>query len=170
MGDFGIEIKSARELGVKFQEFPDQARANIRLAIERQTATLLGRVRSAAPEDSGKLRSEISSRVYDDTNKITGRVFVGGDFSERSKRGSVAAGKAAALEYGAHSVAVVRAYTSKLDHIYSRFVTPFAVSVAGYQRRVTIAGDSYLRAPLRSMETTVTEAIRSAVAQAEEAS
>lgn len=166
--EFGVELKSARDVVLKFQEFPEDARAQLVLAMQRLAETLKGRVQEREPERTGELRSNTRSRVYDDASKIAGRVFVAGDFSERSKRGSVWGGQVAALEYGAHSVAVVRAHSARLDHVYDRLITPITVMHGSYQRRVNIAEVAFLRGPLAAMASEAVDELRGAITKAAE--
>lgn len=149
------EIQTERTIGLKFDQFPEQARQRLRAAIETLIGDLHDQVTAAAPSESGKLRGEIQPRVEEYPNRITGVVAVTDEFA-----------KAAALEYGAHSSVMVKAHTASLDHIYGKLVEPFSVMVGAHSRRVDIAEHRYLRGPLHAMEGQIFEALQEALVEA----
>lgn len=165
--EFGVKV-DPRQVQLKLDEFPVGVQMRILGSITTLTSRLEARVKAEEPERSGKLRSETRSRVYHDANKISGRVFVGGDFSERTKRGSVWAGQVAALEYGAHAAVGVRAHQARLDHIYSRAIPPIVVDVDPFTRRANIAEHRFLRGPLAEMSEEALSELRQALDLASE--
>lgn len=143
--DLGISISTDRRVAVKFDEFPHQAHDNLLEAITGMTDRLRGMVEGYVPKRTGRLASEITSRVVDAPNHITGYVGVSNgnanDFA-----------KAAALEYGAHGTAHLREHAAKLGHLWGALIEPMQVIVAAHDRRLNIAEQDYLQGPLRMIE------------------
>lgn len=150
-----VEISTDRAAGLKFDEFPEQARQRLRAAITGLIGELEGRIQSAEPSLTGKLRSETEPVVEEYPNRITGRVSITADFA-----------KAAALEYGAHATVLVKAHSASLDHIYGKFVDPMTVLVAAHARKVNIGEHRFLRGPLAAMEGQILESLQQALTDA----
>jgi hypothetical protein len=152
-----VTITGDRALQVKLDELPSRIHDRLVGPITRLTERLEAAVREDAPDRTGKLRSEITSRVYDDPDRITGRVFIAaGDDKE-------AYGKAAALEYGAHGTAQVSAHEARLDHVFSRLVAPMEVMVRRHSRRLDIAARLFFRGPERALAPEAEAEIRAAI-------
>ena len=154
--DLGVAVSGDRELDLKFQTFPTRAHDALFSRITKLTDRLEGLVRAAAPNKTGKLRSEIHSAVYDDTpSKISGRVFVDDDYA-----------KAGALEYGAKGSAKVSAYSAKLDHAWAhKLASPTEVMIAAHSRHLNLKARRYLRDPLVQMRSDITAELQEAVAE-----
>lgn len=102
MSDFiGIAVVGDRQVELQFETFPEIARDRLRGRLERIVSRLTGEVRALEPSRTGKLRSDTGGRVYEHQDRIAAVVGVQVDSGMgKSKRGSSAVGKAAALEYG----------------------------------------------------------------------
>ena len=103
------------------------------------TSTLEGKIKAEEPNRTGKLRSETTSAVYDDwPKKVSGRVFVDGEYA-----------KAGALEYGAHGHAKVGEHAARLDHVWGKKLgSPTVVMVSAHSRQMNIMARKFLRGPL----------------------
>lgn len=168
--EFVAKIKLPSTVATKFADLSREARIDVVATMQTLTSRLLNRVKSAAPIDTGKLRAAIDSRVYNDPNRISGRVFVRVDMAAgRTARGSVDGGKIAALEWGAHRTAAVKAHSAQLSHVFGRLIEPMAVMVSAHSRRVSVAEHAFLRRPLAGMASEAVEEIRAAVESANEA-
>ena len=159
--EIGIEISTDRRVALKFDQFPRQAHDALLASITQTTERLRAMVEGAAPKQTGKLVSEISSRVVDAPNHITGYVGIAGDGADYAK--------AAALEYGAHGTAHLREHGAKLGHLWAKLISPMQVIVSAHDRRVNIAEHDFLRGPLRAIEADalaeMKQALDTAVAQ-----
>lgn len=164
--DIRITINGEREVVAKLQDFELLTHDRLLTRATALAEELASKVRAAEPSDTGKLRSETRSRVFDDKTRIKAQVYVGGDFSEKTKRGSVWAGQVAALEYGAHAAAVVRAHETTLGHVYSRLISPMKVFVAAYRRQLNLEDQAFLRGSLEEMAPEIDAALKAAVEQA----
>ena len=91
MDSIRISITGDHEVGLRFDEFPDDLYDALRQEIEALSAELLAAVEAATPSRTGKLRSAERLRIFTDPDSIKGYVDVSADFA-----------KAGALEYGAH--------------------------------------------------------------------
>lgn len=160
--EFGVKV-DPRKVQLNLDEFPVEVQMRMVSSITSLTSRLQARVTAAEPDRSGKLRSQTHSRVYHDANKIAGRVFVLAESDPRTRRGSLDAGKAAALEYGAHGAVKVKAHPARLDHIYSRTIPPIVVEVDPFTRRANIAEHRFLRGPLAEMSEDALSQLRQAL-------
>lgn len=154
--DVGLEITTSRNVTLRFDEFPQQARERLSQVIHSATNRLQGLVRNAVPKHSGRLASEITSRVNEYENAIVGIVFVKG-----KNRNDFA--KAAALEYGAHGSAEVKSHQSKLDHYFSRPIDTIQVMVGSHSRKLNIKEHDYLRGPEANVASDVLADMRQAL-------
>lgn len=115
---------------------------------------MLARVQAAVPKRSGKLLSEIRGFLDSGPDWVRARVRVVVDKNAgRSRRGNYDAGKAAALEYGAHSTIQVHAFRRRRGE-----------DVRTYQRRVNITVRRFLRGPFAATRSEAEAAIRAAIA------
>lgn len=144
-----------RKVTVRFDEFPQQAHKAILGRITQLTQELERRVKSAEPRDTGKLVKDTTSIVRDSAQRVTGTVKITADFA-----------KAGALEYGAHGSTGVQSHTARLDHVFSRFVSPITVIVAAYTRAVNVQEHEYLRGPLEAMQQEFQQQIQGALNEA----
>lgn len=143
--EIGIDLLGERKVDLRFEEFPETARVNLRKAIEDKTGELADLIRNRVPKRTGKLASLIQSRVSESTTQITGVVAVAADF-----------GKAGALEYGTHKTIVM-----KSSHVFDRIVPTFNV-----ERKLNIEARSFLRGPLDEIASGAFDAMRTAVESA----
>jgi hypothetical protein len=156
----GIEIVTDRRVALKFDTFPVQAHDALLDVITSSTERLRALVEGAAPKRTGKLEAEITSRVIDATNHITGSVGFPAGLTPTEY------GKAAALEYGAHGTAHLRAHSAKLGHLWGKLIAPIQVLVAAHDRRLNIAKRDFLRGPLHAIEDGVLADMKGALDQA----
>lgn len=155
--EIGFEIVGDREVQLRLDELPQAVHDSLLRRLTSLTAELAARVEAAAPERTGKLRSEVASRVYDDrVDRIRGRVTLSGEF-----------GKAAALEYGAHKRTNVAAHAMRLDHVFAnRLAAPLTALVAAHSRLANIAATRFLRGPAASMAPEIIAELRQAIVEA----
>ena len=148
--DFDVVITGDRRIVARFEQWPAELHDALLARIRALTADLEARVRALAPERTGKLKSEITSRLYDDPQRIKGMVTLDGDLP-----GSEYA-KAAALEYGAPGRGgrfKVRAYRRTIAEAFGRDIAPTRVDVGAYSRLANLDARAYLRGGLAGMET-----------------
>ena len=155
--ELGLAVIGDRKIQLAFDEFPKSAHVRILERITGLTAELKARVEDAAPKGAtGELEASIQSKVYDQPERIRGRVFITADF-----------GKAAALEYGAHKATPVKAHRMRLDHVFARrLAEPLTVAVSAYTRQPNIVARRYLRGPLEAIESDAIAGIREALEDA----
>jgi hypothetical protein len=161
--EFGLELIGERRAGLRFEEFPERARQALVEHMNSITQRLLARVQGEEPELTGKLRSETTARVSSGENYVRGSVGVRVPGGESS---GAEAGKAAALEYGAHKTVAVKAYSKSLDHVFTHAMAPTTVMVSAYQRRANIAERKFLRGPLDEMHDAIIAELRAALEEA----
>lgn len=148
-----MELLNERRVGLRFDEFPEKARANLLERITELTQELEDAVVEAEPEGAtGKLRRETKPRVTEGPERITGSVSVTDEFA-----------KAAALEYGAHGTTTVRAHVAQLNHVFARATSTVEVDVEEHTRRLNIAAHDYLRGPLAAMSGRIEEELKAAI-------
>jgi|SRR5579872_4021381 len=155
--DIGVVITGDRQVALEFDEFPERLRVALRDRISGLTDLLYERIWALAPVKSGRLRSLLRKEVFDDRDKITGRVSVSSEFV-----------KAASVEYGVHAEFEVAGHTTHLDHAWGRAFSG-DVFVKAYTRRVDSAGKRFLRGGITQESGAVAEALRETVDRAEQA-
>jgi hypothetical protein len=162
MAEFiGIEVQGERQVALRFEQFPQFAHDRILAALQDIEGRLEAAVRGAEPARTGRLQGETGGRVYDHGDRMAAVVGV------RARSGdSNEAGKAAALEYGAHRAFEVRAHAMSLTHLWGRAIAPISVQVAGHTRRPNISERRYLRGPIDAIRGAALDQIRNAVAEA----
>jgi hypothetical protein len=143
-----------------FDEFPEQARAELEKTIGELTQQLAASVIAAEPKRTGQLQAATVDGVFTDSNKIIGRVSIKGP------SGSAIFAKAAALEYGAHQSTRVRAYSRTVSAVYGRAIAPSVAVVRAYDRTPDIAAGMFLRAPLAALQGAAAAAIQDALDRA----
>lgn len=151
MSDFiRIDIEGDRQAGLRFEEFPDDLRDDLRAEIDALSNELFGRIEGAVPRLSGDLAGKVRRQMFVDKDKITGRVTIDG---KGSGKGSDFA-KAGALEYGSTGKKFkVAAHSAKLNHLWSeRLAAPMTVLVKAHERPSTIREHAFMRGPLRAMQ------------------
>jgi len=91
--NFDAVVTGDTAITARFNEWPAELHDDLLAKITDLTARLEDRVLGLAPVKTGKLKSSIVEKIYDDGTHIAGRVTVDADFI-----------KAASLEYG-HRIA-----------------------------------------------------------------
>lgn len=155
MIDITIVAVAGRDLRARVAEMPAKVHDALLAAITRMTADLEEAVRSGAPRKTGRLQASIVSRVFDDGDRIKGRVSVSGDYA-----------KAATIEYGSHRAAKVKAHAFELDHVYGRRVEPLEVMTRAYTRQLDILAAHFLRGPFDAMRGLATAGLQAALDEA----
>lgn len=147
MDPIHIEVTGDRQVGLRFEEFPDDLYEGLRRKVEAFSNELFARVVASTPELTGLLRSEERVRLFTDPNRITGYVDIA------AVKGSQDFAKAAALEWGAHASTAVKAHPMRLDHHWDQLLAePETVLVADYNRTPDIAEHAFERGPLAEMQ------------------
>lgn len=156
----GVSIVGDQKVALRFDEFPTQLADRLLSRITVMTQRLEMASRAVAPRKTGRLQSDIDSSVYDDRPRaISGVVYVGDDYS-----------KAGALEWGApgkRNRNFVKDHRARLTHVFrNRLSSPLNVMIRAHRRRLNLQAWRYLRGPLGSQSSTITEQLSEAVAEA----
>ncbi len=160
MDTIKIDLAGVRQVGLRFDEFPDALYADLKQEIDALSIELLARIEAATPDRTGRLRSQERLRLFTDPNRITGYIDIAGD------KGSQDFAKAAALEYGAHNPTKVAAHDMKLDHFWDKkLAEPVTVLVEAYNRTPDIAEFAFERGPLAAMQPEVVARLNAVVAK-----
>ena len=158
MDSIHFEVAGDRQVGLRFDEFPDALRGDLLTKIEALSAELYARIVAATPSLTGLLRSEERLRVLQNKDRITGLVDI------NAPKGSKEFGKAAALEYGADGPAKVSAHMMQLDHHWAnKLARPQRVMVDAYTRTTNIMEHAFERGPLASMQPQILAALNDSV-------
>ena len=131
MANFGVVITGDRRIAISFDTFPQRAHDAIVAKMTEIVQRLEATVRSAIPVKTGKMRSEVTSWVTDRGDKVSGGV----GFAKGLPPAEY--GKIAALEYGAHGTAIVKAFSAASGK-----------AEESYRRQVNIAEHRFLRGSL----------------------
>lgn len=151
--DIGFTITGTNSVTQRFEDIPVRLYDRLVGRVTQLTDELEGRVRGAAPKLTGKLEGEIVSQVFDNPDRVVGRVTLSGEYA-----------KAAALEYGAHGTTNVSAHEVELSTVFGRRLTaPLTVMIAAHSRRLNIAQQSFLRPSIAGMNNSIVEGLRDAV-------
>jgi hypothetical protein len=155
-----VETSGGRELALRFETFPARARAKLLERVTILTDRLHGRVDAAMgrfAHPTGKLQSEITSRVYaDNPDRVAGyvEVYAPGASGEYAK--------AATLEYGTDkprrlrdSGGIFRRLNAGQKRIQSRLTN--AVHIEAFR---------YLRGPFADLEDEMYAELNAALAEA----
>jgi hypothetical protein len=157
--DVTIDMPTERRVLARLAALPESLKQRLAGPIGRLTEAMLARVLAREPSRTGQLRGDTKAFVDVRESFVRGRVRVlpdpGTNFNLR----------AAALEYGAHGVAHVRAHSMGLDHAWAQAIAPQQVLVQAYQRQVNITALAFLRDALGSMQGELTAAIDGAIAE-----
>jgi hypothetical protein len=156
-----LELKGERQAGRRFEDFPSDLREALKAEIDSLTNELHARVVAAAPSRSGNLRSRIQGKLYEDKDRVTGRVSVRASNQSEAR-------KAAALEYGSRGrPGPVQSHTMRLDHYWSqKLAAPRTVVVEAFQRTARVAEHRFLRGPLDAMRVTINVRLGAVIASA----
>ena len=163
--DLGVTISGDRALELAFDEFPQRAHSRLLTDITTFTKRLEALVRSRAPVRTGKLQSQIVSRISDREEAITGQVTIAG------ASGSQDFAKAGAEEWGAHNARKpLRAHPMRLDHVFAnRLNAPITVMVAAHSRTPNIAAQRFMRGSIEEMGPEILQGLREGVIETERA-
>lgn len=146
MDNIHIDVTGVRQVGLRFEEFPDLLYDEMKAEIEALSTELLLRIEAATPSDTGLLRSQERLRIFADKDSIKGYVDVAGDKSKDFA-------KAGALEYSAHRSGSVKAHKMRLDHLWAeKLNNPITVMVDAFPRTPNIQEFAFERGPLAAME------------------
>jgi hypothetical protein len=144
---FSVSVND-RAVLVKLDRLPDDVRARL---VDKMRGSIVPRlqagVKASEPVRTGKLRGETTGFVNESPTKVQGRVVVVAKGSE--------AGKAAALEYGAHGNAAVREYSRSS-----------AAVVDAYSRSVNIVAQHFLRGTLAAEKEGIMDELQEALGEA----
>ena len=145
-GEIHIDISGTRQVGLRFDQFPDALRDELRATIDDLANQLFAMVQARTPNRTGQLLGQEGVKVFVDADKISGKVFVLAPDQQSAR-------KAAALEYGSTGQAVtVKGHAMSLDHYWStKLAAPQTVIVAAYSRTPNIAETAFERGPLEEM-------------------
>ena len=161
MDNIKIDVQGDRQVGLRFEEFPDVLYSDLHQSINELTLELYARVRGAAPSDTGDLQSKVRVRIFTDKERITGYVDIAG------QKGSQDFAKASALEYGAHRRTKVSAHKMRLDHHWDKkLAAPQLVIVKAYNRQANIAETAFERGSLEAMRPEILAKLNATVAKA----
>jgi len=161
MDSIHIDLAGVRQVGLRFDEFPNALYADLKREIDSLSVELYARVQAATPSLTGQLRSQERLRLFTDPNRITGYIDVEGG------KGSQDFAKAAALEYGAHKPTKVKAHSMGLDHYWSKMLAaPETVLVEAYNRTPDIAEAAFERGPLAAMQPEIVGRLNAVVEKA----
>jgi hypothetical protein len=166
MNTIHIDIAGARQVGLRFETFPDALYEDLRKEVDALSVELLARIEAATPSRSGALRSQERLRLFTDKTRITGYV----DIAAGSD--SYAYAKAGTLEYGAgpggrRNPAKVASHEMRLDHHWSaKLDAPETVIVKAHSRPVNIAEVAFERGPLAAMQPEITSRLNAVVERA----
>lgn len=145
-----IELKNERQVGLRFEQFPDHLRDDLRAEIDSLTNELRGRVQQAIPSRSGETRSSVNAKLYETKDRVTGRVSVADGNQELHR-------KAASLEYGSTGKKKpVRRHTMRLGHFWDeKLAAPRTVIVKAFLRKANVKEHRFLRGSLDAMKATI---------------
>jgi hypothetical protein len=152
------ETTGDRELALRFETFPTRARAKLVDRITSLTDTLHARVEAATPHLTGKLQSEITSKVYaDNPDRVAGyvEVYAPGAPGEYPK--------AATLEYGSDKP---RRAFERTGGLLSRLGKPRRRIAGRVSASVHIEAFRYLRGPFADLESEMYAELNAALAEA----
>jgi hypothetical protein len=147
MDTIHIDVAGDRQVGLRFEQFPEALYEDFRQEIDALSIELFALIRADTPELTGKMLSQERRRLFTDENRITGYIDIAGD-----KGGSDFA-KAGALEYGSSGKSFERqAHSMKLDHLWSaKLAEPMTVMVKAITLPGNIAEHRFERGPLEAM-------------------
>jgi hypothetical protein len=163
--EVGVKIIGDRRIALRFEEFPEQARAALVEVVTDLQRDLQDSVRAAMPKDhTGKLSASLAGGVENSPTRVRGWVNVAG-----KNRALIL--QAMALEYGSHAnIAVSAKAGRRLSTVYGHYISPIEVLVGAYNRTANIEAVRFLRGPLADMAEAALERMSQAVQGAAEAS
>jgi hypothetical protein len=154
---FGVDIVGDTRAVLRFERFPAAAHDRLLATLKSLEKRLEAAVLAEEPEKSGKLKSLTGGRVYDHGDRIAAVVGVRVTNANQAR-------KAAALEYGSRGTSItVSAHTAKLDHLWSRAISPISVNVPSFNRTPTITAKRFLRGPIQVLHDEAIAEMRAAL-------
>ena len=153
-----VVTRGDREISARFDVFPARVHKKLEERIGALTEALRARIEAVTPVKTGKLRSEITARVYaGEADRVAGyvSVFAPGDPGEYPK--------AATLEYGTNKP---RRAFDRASKIAALLGAPRRRIVGKLSKPVRIDAFAYLRGPLDQMRPEIEAALSEAVAEA----
>ncbi len=157
-----VVITGDRRIAARFDELPAELHDALLGRIKVMTLELEARVRALAPAKSGKLKSEIVSRIFDDPQRIKGVVTLASDLPRAEYI------RAAALEYGApgrRGRFKVRAYRRTITEAFGRTIHPTRITVDAYSRIADLTARLFLRGGITGMEAEAKAELQAAIDQ-----
>ena len=161
--DFDAVITGDRRVVARFSEWPKELHDSLLAKIRALTDALEDRVQALTPDRTGKLKDEITSRVFDDPQKIKGLVTLEGGLTKSEYI------KAAALEYGSHRGVKPRAYQRTISEAFGRDISPTRINVRAYDSFTNIDARFYLRGGLADVEGDATAQLQQVIDQSAKA-
>ncbi len=152
---FDILVIGDTQLQAFIGELPARVNAELQAAMRDVAALLEGAVVAAEPSRTGKLRSATRPFVRENPAGVTGGVQVRGD-----------AGKAGALEYGAHRAFSLKEHWARRSVVFGREAPSQSVLVDEYVRRANITADRFLRDPFAALQGQILARIEKALGRA----
>jgi hypothetical protein len=153
----GVQVAGDLKVALRFDKFPEEARAALTAPIKKATHRVAGQVRAQVPRGpKDDLEALVIEQFYNDPDQVSGRVTFRGEYA-----------KVGALEYGApgkQNRNFVREHSAKLDHAWGRKMqSPISVTIAAHRRRLNIKARRFLRGSLASESGETLQDIRSAI-------
>lgn len=153
----GVEVTGDLKVALRFDKFPEEARAALVVPIKAITDRLAAKVRAAVPHgEKDSLEGLVIEQFYNDPDQVSGRVTFSGEYA-----------KVGALEWGApgkQNRNLVQAHQAKLDHAWGRpMQSPMTVTIAAHRRRLNIKARRFLRGPLQAEAGDALGEIRAAI-------
>jgi hypothetical protein len=155
--NLGVQVAGDLKVALRFDKFPERARAALVAPIKAITHRLAAKVRAAVPHgDRDSLEGLVIEQFYNDPDQVSGRVTFRGEYA-----------KVGALEYGApgkQNRNLVKAHQAKLGHAWGhQLQSPLMVTIAAHRRRLNIKAHRFLRGPLASEAGEALQEIRAAI-------
>lgn len=147
MADIRFDVTGDRQVGLRFDAFPDGLYQDLLDEITKDTRQLFAAIQALTPRRTGKLAGEERMRVFQSKDRITGQIDID------APKGSEEFAKAGALEYGAHRArGLLKTHPMKLDHFWSnKLDAPITVMVEAHARPPNVAEVAFERGPLAAM-------------------
>ncbi len=159
-----IDLDNDRWVSLRFEKFPEDLRADLLDEIEGLTSELFAREQAAIPVRTGKMRSQLYHKVWNDPKRIKGVV----NFDGQGSGSSSDFAKFGALEYGSTGEPFnVAAHPMQLNHFMEhQFAAPMTVMVKAHQRAGRIMEHRFARGTLEAMTPQILQRLNSVVERA----
>lgn len=159
-----IDVDNDRWVSLRFEKFPEDLRDELLSEITSLTAEVFGREQAAIPVRTGRMRSQLRQRVFNDPKRIKGLV----DFDGRGSGSDSDYAKYGALEYGSTGEAFsVAEHPMRLDHFMNHlFAAPITVVVKAHKRAGTILEHRFARGTIDKMAPEILQRLNAVVERA----